>query len=60
MAYIPHAADFLTVAASWGVGAVLLLAGAGLTGRRTAPEYQIIAGWGPCASSSPYGASSFR
>lgn len=45
-AYIPHAADFLDVAASWGVGAVLLLAGAGLTGRRVAPEYQIIAGWG--------------
>ncbi|HEV2336502.1 MAG TPA: hypothetical protein VGS13_13455, partial [Stellaceae bacterium] len=44
--YQPHAADLFAVAASWGVGAVLLLAGAGLTGRRVAPEYQIVAGWG--------------
>ncbi|MGC2414687.1 MAG: hypothetical protein WA459_18575, partial [Stellaceae bacterium] len=38
--------DLLEVATSWGVGAVLLLAGAGLAGRRVAPEYQIVAGWG--------------
>lgn len=44
--YLPHLADALAVLITWGVGAVVLLAGAGLTGPRVAPEFQIAAGWG--------------
>ncbi|HYZ40722.1 MAG TPA: hypothetical protein VE687_08860 [Stellaceae bacterium] len=44
--YLPHLSDLLAVLVTWGIGAVLLLAGAGLTGRRVAAEYQIAAGWG--------------
>jgi hypothetical protein len=44
--YLPHLQDLFAVLVTWGVGAVLLLAGAGLTGRRVAPEFQIGAGWG--------------
>jgi len=44
--YLPHLGDLLAVLVTWGVGAVLLLAGAVSTGRRTAPEFQIGAGWG--------------
>jgi len=44
--YLPHLHDLFAVLVTWGVGAVLLLAGAGLTGRRVAPEFQIGAGWG--------------
>ncbi|HEY1430685.1 MAG TPA: hypothetical protein VGF39_03530 [Stellaceae bacterium] len=38
--------DLLAVCITWAVGGVLLLAGAGLTGNRIAPEFQIAAGWG--------------
>jgi hypothetical protein len=45
-AYLPQLHDLSAVLVTWGVGAVLLLAGSGLTGRRVAPEFQIGAGWG--------------
>lgn len=44
--YLPHLPDLLAVLVTWAIGAVLFLAGAGLTGQRTAPEIQIAAGWG--------------
>jgi hypothetical protein len=44
--YLPHLQNLLTVLVTWAIGAVLLLAGAGLTGNRVAPEIQIAAGWG--------------
>jgi hypothetical protein len=44
--YLPHLQDLLAVVITWAIGAVLLLAGAGLTGNRVAPEFQIGAGWG--------------
>ena len=44
--YLPHFTDFLALCVTWAVGGVLLLAGAGLTGKHVAPEYQIAAGWG--------------
>jgi hypothetical protein len=46
MAYLAHLQDLFAVLITWAIGAVLLLAGAGLTGNRFAPEYQIGAGWG--------------
>jgi hypothetical protein len=44
--YLPHFTDILALFVTWAVGGVLLLAGAGLTGNRVAPEFQIAAGWG--------------
>jgi hypothetical protein len=44
--YLPHLSALLAVLVTWAVGAVLLLAGAGLTGKRVAPEFQIVGGWG--------------
>jgi hypothetical protein len=44
--YLPHLADLLTLFVTWAVGGTLVLAGAGLTGNRGAPEFQIAAGWG--------------
>jgi len=44
--YLPHLQDLVAVVTTWAIGAVLLLAGAGLTGNRVAPEFQIAAGWG--------------
>ena len=44
--YLPSLRDLFAVALTWGVGAVLVLAGAGLTGRRVMPEFQLGAGWG--------------
>jgi hypothetical protein len=38
--------DILALCVTWAVGGLLLLAGAGLTGNRAAPEFQIAAGWG--------------
>jgi hypothetical protein len=38
--------DILALCVTWAVGGSLLLAGAGLTGNRSAPEFQIAAGWG--------------
>ncbi len=44
--YLPHLADIRALCVTWAIGGLLLLAGAGLTGKRVAPEYQIAAGWG--------------
>jgi hypothetical protein len=44
--YLPRLDDVSSVLVTWGVGALLLLAGAGVVGRRVAPEFQIGAGWG--------------
>jgi hypothetical protein len=44
--YLPHLADIPALCVTWTVGGFLLLAGAGLTGNRGAPEFQIAAGWG--------------
>ncbi len=44
--YLPHLSDLLTLGVTSAVGGSLLLAGAGLTGKRCAPEFQIAAGWG--------------
>ncbi len=44
--YLPHLLDILALCVTWAVGGSLLLAGAGLTGNRGAPEFQIAAGWG--------------
>ena len=46
IAYLPHGSDIAQVLITCVIAAVLLLAGAGLTGRRLAPEFQIAAGWG--------------
>ena len=43
--YLPHLSDLLAVAVTWAIGALLLLAGAGLAGKRDAPEIQIAVGW---------------
>ena len=44
--YLPHLTDILALCVTWAVGGLLLLAGAGLTGSRGAPEFHIAAGWG--------------
>lgn len=44
--YLPHLTDILALLVTWAIGGLLLLAGAGLTGNRGAPEFQIAAGWG--------------
>ncbi len=44
--YLPHLSDILALCVTWAVGGLLLLAGAGLTGNRGAPEFHIAAGWG--------------
>ena len=44
--YLPHLTDILALCVTWAVGGLLLLAGAGLTGNRGVPEFQIAAGWG--------------
>jgi len=44
--YFPHLSDLLAVLVTWAIGAVLVLAGSGLTGNRIAPEIQMAAGWG--------------
>jgi hypothetical protein len=44
--YFPQLSDLLAVLVTWAIGAVLLLAGSGLTGNRIDPEVQIAAGWG--------------
>jgi hypothetical protein len=44
--YLPHLNDLFSVFVTLGVGAVLLLAGAGVCSRRVPPEFQIVAGWG--------------
>jgi hypothetical protein len=46
MPYLARPEDLLALLITWAIGTVLLLAGAGLTGKRLAPEFQIAAGWG--------------
>ena len=45
-AYLPRPGELLAVVITWGIGAVLLLAGKALAGGRTAPEICLAAGWG--------------
>ena len=44
--YLPHLSDIVALCVTWAVGGLLLLAGAGLTGNRCAPEFHVAAGWG--------------
>jgi hypothetical protein len=44
--YLPHLTDAPALLITWALAGMLLLAGAGLTGNRVAPEFQIAAGWG--------------
>ncbi|HEV2301957.1 MAG TPA: hypothetical protein VGR91_10355 [Stellaceae bacterium] len=44
--YLPDLGELAAVVLTWGVGAVLLLAGRLVAGGRTAPEMRIGAGWG--------------
>src|SRR5262249_54064674 len=43
---LPGWAHLLAAVITGGIGAVLLALGSALDGRRTAPEYRIVAGWG--------------
>jgi hypothetical protein len=45
-AYLPRLDDLVAVGVTWAVGAVLLLNGACLAGRRSPAELQIASGWG--------------
>src|SRR6516165_12271692 len=44
--YLPHPADLVSLAVTWLVAVVLMLAGAMVAGRRMPPELQIGVGWG--------------
>ena len=44
--YLPGWANLVSVLTTWGIGAVLLLIGTALGGRRADPEFRIGAGWG--------------
>jgi hypothetical protein len=44
--HLPHLTDIRALCVTWAVGGSVLLAGAGLTGNRGPPEFQIAAGWG--------------
>jgi len=44
--YLPHLTDLFSLCVTWAIGGVLVIAGAGLTGNRIAPELQFAAGWG--------------
>ena len=44
--YFPGLANLVAVVITWGIGAVLLLIGTGLSGNNAAPEFRIGAGWG--------------
>ena len=44
--YLPGWANLVAVLTTWGLGALLLLLGTALGGRRAAPEFRIGAGWG--------------
>ena len=44
--YFPHLTNILALCVTWAIGGILVLAGAGLTGNRAAPELQFTAGWG--------------
>jgi hypothetical protein len=44
--YWPNLHNLFDVAVTWAIGAVLLLAGTGMVGRRPPPEIRIVAGWG--------------
>src|SRR5260221_14401730 len=44
--YIPHLLNLADVAITWGIGALLLMAGIAIVGDRAGAEYRIAAGWG--------------
>ena len=44
--YFPGLTGVLAVIVTWGIGAVLLLIGSGVSGTQTAAEFRIVAGWG--------------
>ena len=44
--YFPHPADLVSLAVTWLVAVMLMLAGAMIVGRRMPPEIQIGIGWG--------------
>ena len=44
--YLPHPADLVSLAVTWLVAVILMLAGAMFVGRRMPPEIQIGTGWG--------------
>jgi hypothetical protein len=44
--YLPHPADLISLAVTWLVAVMLMLAGAMIVGRRMPPEIQIGIGWG--------------
>lgn len=44
--YLPSFVDLIRLCITWVTGTVMVLAGAGLTGNRVAPEFQFAAGWG--------------
>ena len=44
--YFPHPADLVSLAVTWAVAVILMLAGATLVGRRMPPEIQLGIGWG--------------
>jgi hypothetical protein len=46
MPYLPDLHNLVDLAVTWAIGAVLLLTGTGLLGRRLPPEIRIVAGWG--------------
>ncbi len=45
-AYLPDLFDLASLLVTWAAAALLLLAGAGLSGKRHLPEVQIAMGWG--------------
>ena len=44
--YLPHLSDLVGVAVTWGIGAILLLAGTAVVRPAEPPECRIAAGWG--------------
>jgi hypothetical protein len=44
--HLPDLVELLRLCITWGIGGILVLAGAGLTGSRVGPEFQLAAGWG--------------
>ncbi|HEV8029647.1 MAG TPA: hypothetical protein VGP42_01380 [Stellaceae bacterium] len=55
-AYLPHPGDLIDVAITWGIGLVLTCAGTALVGRRSGPEYRMLAGWGAlCVALTAWG-----
>jgi hypothetical protein len=44
--YVPSLGNLIAVATTWGLGALLLLIGTAVSGRSSAPEFRLVAGWG--------------